>query len=250
MGNKYNSLNRTLPMVGHTRTVDVTSSGTNNTCISITKPKAIILFIGGAGDKKPFAGSGPNRNITYVHSEYIAKKDSIIKKNQKKLIIDDLSICWLGYYEIFGDENIQKSVIDKIPDKNTAIYIIGHSLGGWNGAHLTNRLLKKGYKSKMLITLDPVGKGFLINVADIYYNDPVVIAETWINIRCKPKEYGFSDFVADLGEQWEPNKDQPTYNVITKANHLDADYIITTKVHGNLSALDLLINSLQKVLQC
>lgn len=102
----------------------------------------------------------------------------------------------------------------------------------------------------MLITLDPVGKGFLINVADIYYNDPVVIAETWINIRCNPKEYGFSDFVADLGEQWNPNKDEPTYNVVTKANHLDADYIITTKIHGNLSALDLLINSLQKVLQC
>lgn len=250
MVTKYNSLNRTLPMVGHTSATNLTSTGTNNTCVSITQPKAIIFFIGGAGDKKPFAMSGPNRNITYVHSEYIARKDSIIKKSQKKLIIDDISICWLGYYEIHGDKNIQKFVIDKIPSKNTAIYIIGHSLGGWNGAHLTNKLFKKGYKSKMLITLDPVGKGLLINVADIYYNDPIVMAKTWINIRCNPKKYGFSDFVADLGEQWDPDKGKPTYNIITEANHLDADSIIATKIQGNLSALDLLFNSLKEVLEC
>ena len=92
-------------------------------------------------------------------------------------------MCCVGYHEIYGDKNIKIFFIDKIPSKNTAIYIIRHSLGGWNGAHLTNKLFKKGYKSKMLTTLDPVGKGLLINVADIYYNDPLVMAENWIDIR-------------------------------------------------------------------
>ncbi len=217
----------------------------NNLTINIPAPKVVIFFVGGAGDKRPFAFSGPNRNIVYAYNDYKKLRDITLSKHQRKLIIDNEATSYLGYYEIYGDDNIKSFVLDKIPNKNTSIYIIGHSLGGWNGAHLTDKLSKKGYKTNMLITLDPVGEGLFIKFADIYNEAPKVISNTWINIRCNPEDYGFSDIVADLGNQWDPNEDEPTYNVITSANHLDADDIISTKVFNNYSALELLIKSIQ-----
>lgn len=167
------------------------------------------------------------------------------------MIIDSKKICYLGYYEIFKDEDITTYVKNKIPSKSTSIYIIGHSLGGWNGAHLTSKLSSSGYNVKMLITLDPVGKGVILgSIADIYWKEPTVTADIWINIHCKPEDYSFSDFVADLGEQWSPEEDEPTYNIVTPEQHLDADLILKTEVIGRATGLDLLIQSIKESLRC
>lgn len=37
-------------------------------------PKAIIFFIGGAGDKRPYALVGPNENVMYVRKDYLKEK--------------------------------------------------------------------------------------------------------------------------------------------------------------------------------
>lgn len=215
----------------------------------VTLPKAILFFIGGAGDKRPFGGSGPNGNIMYVYNEYIQRRNKELKPDQIKLLKDNQADCYLGYYEVFKMDNIKKNVISKIQTKNIPIYIIGHSLGGWNGAHLSDELVKLGYKVKMLITLDPVGtKVGITVVADISWNYPKGSAEKWINISCSPESYGFSDLVADSGGQWRP-KSGPTYNIETTANHLDAELIMRSKVVGNLTGLDLLMASLNETVE-
>lgn len=226
-------------------------------------PKAIIFFIGGAGDKRPFSGTGPNGNITYVQSEYIQRRNKELTTDEIKLLIDSPAMTYLGYYEIYGIDNIKKNVIDKIQSKNILVYIVGHSLGGWNGAHLSDVLVQEGYKVKMLITLDPVGtKVGITAVADIPWKYPKGSAETWINISCSPRtktpkdfyddavgnkrssSYDFTDLIADSGGQWRP-KSGPTNNVETAANHRDAELIMRTKVVANLTGLDLFMASIR-----
>ncbi len=218
--------------------------------VIIPTPKAIIFFIGGAGDKKRYLGAGPNYNIIYAYDEYVKRKNKDLTEKQKKLIIDKKSISYLGYYEVFGDINIQNNVINQIPSKHTYVYIIGHSLGGWNGAHLASKLSTDGYKIKMLITLDPVGERKIMSFfSDIYFWQPKNIqAEIWINIRCNGENYDISDFIADLGNQWEPPKEGCTYNVDTKVNHLDAKLILKSIVNDKTkeTGLDLLIKSLKE----
>jgi len=212
-------------------------------------PKAIIFFIGGAGDKKAYAGSGPNRNVIYVLKDYYNQAAKELTEVENELVIANRGETYLGYYEIYKMKDIQKNVIEKIPNKDVLVYIIGHSLGGWNGAHLSSILTKLGYKIEMLITLDPVGTNVEVSViSDIYWKYPVVNAKTWINISCSPKSYNFSDLIADVGGQWRPKKG-PTYNVETTANHVDAELILGTKVVGDLTGLNLLMASLKSNLK-
>ena len=212
--------------------------------------KAILFFVGGAGDKYKFGGLGPNYNIIYARNVYLQRKSKEFEDNKKIRILDkgnnDNDPYYLSYREIYKDIDIKK-VIATIPDKSTLVYIIGHSLGGWNGANLTTAISNAGYKVKMFISLDPVGTDpGLARISDIFLNEPKVTAEIWINIRCEPgiTHYSFSDMVATAGGQWIP-KQKPTYDVISKANHLDAEVILESKVNGNLTALDLLIESLK-----
>jgi predicted esterase YcpF (UPF0227 family) len=56
------------------------------------------------------------------------------------------SSYYLGYNEVKGNDDIEKYVLNMIPNTNgTKINIVGHSLGGWNGAHLSEILTIKGY---------------------------------------------------------------------------------------------------------
>ena len=70
----------------------------------------------------------------------------------------------------------QKIILDvtnKIADKDIPIYIVDHSLGGWNGAHLSQILADKGYKIKILVTLDPVGVGTIVRtISSVYFGTP------------------------------------------------------------------------------
>ena len=107
---------------------------------------------------------------------------------------------YFGYNEIYGEDRINKNVISFIPNKEgTEIFIIGHSLGGWNGAHLTQKLNSKGFKVKVLVTLDPVEARTGTAVVDIYYNYPTPKSDFWIDIYTNPDNNEIDDNVAGLG---------------------------------------------------
>jgi len=201
------------------------------------RKKVAIFYIGGAGDKRKFVPlpefiAGPFRNILDAKSQVDLRTIEIRKK---KLLVD----FWRGYYEIFGEKNIEKNIIQYIPDISVPIIIIGHSLGGWNGAHLSSILSKKGYSVEMLVTLDPVGQGNIVSAtSDIYNEVPTPIANYWINILANPKADNFSDFIADFGEQWNI-KSGPQINSTVDVNHADAGIMFRLPISEKKSALDL-----------
>ena len=88
----------------------------------------------------------------------------------------------------------------------TTFNIIGHSLGGWNGAHLSHILTNKGYVVDLLITLDPVGVGAQVKlISDVFWTIPTPKARYWIHISSSPEnDYRQDDLIADLGGQWQP----------------------------------------------
>ena len=122
----------------HTATIYAYTGNLNPNINTKAKYKQVVtFFIGGAGDKEPF---------------YTDWKTEIVKEKVKEPFDENLidtpqySSEYLSYKEVKGTEDIQKYVISKIPNKDgTQVNIVGHSLGGWNGAHLSDILTKKGY---------------------------------------------------------------------------------------------------------
>lgn len=115
--------------------------------------KVVALFIGGASDKETYYGHPATKIIQLEVSD---KFDDLIDAEK----IKGYKSLYLGYNEVKGEDDIKSKIVANIHDReNTAIYIIGHSLGGWNGAHLSQILTDKGYNVDLLITLDPVGTG-------------------------------------------------------------------------------------------
>ncbi|MGY4659962.1 hypothetical protein ACVWZ9_000756 [Pseudomonas chlororaphis] len=207
--------------------------------IPIESTKAIVFFVGGAGDKESYYFSGPYANI-----------------NEAKRPLDDRAIQlqlqgkyrseWLGYNEIRGKKDIQKNVLNIIPYKSCPIYIIGHSLGGWNSGHLTSIMANWGYTIKMLVTLDPVGEGALVWLgSDIYGSVPTPVAEQWINIKATPSNPDRSDGVANFGEKWLISSG-PDLNVSMNTNHANALGMFTGAIAGRKSACDLIFESITK----
>lgn len=85
----------------------------------------------------------------------------------------------------------------------------------------------------MLITLDPVGEGFLVYLgSSIYKNKPNPKSKFWINILANPTKPDQSDDVADFGVRWKV-KNGPNINAELDINHLDAlkmfQYLIKDK---------------------
>lgn len=204
--------------------------------ISVKKP--VVFFIGGAGDQKKYYTQGPNKNVSYARGllEGRIKKAEI--SESKYIIITK------GYDDAKDQSDIEENFISKIPSKESPIYIVGHSLGGWNGAHLSRLLSEKGYKVKILVTLDPVGGGFFVWLgSNIYWKEPSPIAEQWINVLAAPEHPNESDDVADIGERWKV-KDGPTFNQPTNRHHASADWMFIDRLFDNKSACDLVFDSL------
>lgn len=196
----------------------------------------IVFLIGGAGDKRAYLGTGPNKNIVTVQG-------MIDHKYKKQETNNTIKTIYLGYYEVFGEDRIWE-VLKKanlfteyqgeIILSSNPIVIIGHSLGGWNGAHFTENLEKwkniqknrkihahspKNFMVKMLITLDPVGEGITVGTfSDIYFTTPKVSLKNWINLKYDQDWYSFPDFVADLGGQWDV-KSGPRVNEVVGVDH-------------------------------
>lgn len=203
--------------------------------------EVVVFFIGGASDKETYYGNP----ATKIVEEKVKKKfDAIIKKEK---IEKSYTGVYLGYNEVRGDDDIENNVISEIPNKgNTAIYIIGHSLGGWNGAHLSQILTAKGYNVDLLITLDPVGVGSTVTyISDIYWTIPKPKANYWIHISTFPEDYQFDDFIADFGGQWRP-KAGMQINDECSCNHGSAGYMFTKHLKDtDISASDMLLHHIK-----
>ncbi|MGH8331170.1 MAG: hypothetical protein ACRER3_14185 [Pseudomonas fluorescens] len=94
--------------------------------------------------------SGPNLNVSCVRDDVLADAETL-----KYLCRCPVRV--MAYNKFITDEDLAKNVLSDIPDTSTAVYIVGHSLGGWNGAHLSSVLTDKGYKIRMLITTGSSG---------------------------------------------------------------------------------------------
>ena len=231
-------------LLGKSVTTPVDQRKRKEVAVHVRKPVA-IFYVGGAGDKRKFVPlpafiAGPFRNILDAKNQ-IDKRTPDLRK--LRLIYD----YWRGYYEVYGDANIKTNVLRYLPDKTIPVVIVGHSLGGWNGAHLSSTLTKAGYKVELLVTLDPVGEGAMVSsTSDIYGDTPKPTAKYWNNIRARPKDGNFSDVIADLGEQWTI-KEGPQMNHVVDVNHADAGIMFTRPLGGGKSAADIMTETLRKL---
>lgn len=207
--------------------------------VPVESTKAIVVFIGGAGDKESYYFSGPYGNVQEARKDFDERTTSLAKEGKYKS-------DWLGYNEVKGKQDIQRHVLSLIPYKSCPIYIVGHSLGGWNGAHLTKIMSEWGYRIQMLITLDPVGEGALVWLgSDIYRERPDPVTADWINIKAMPTKRDSSDGVADFGEKWLISCG-PSLNVNVDTNHANALGLFTARIVGSKSAGDMLFDSIMK----
>ncbi|NNB44567.1 alpha/beta hydrolase [Pseudomonas chlororaphis] len=205
--------------------------------VPIESTKAIVFFVGGAGDKESYYFSGPYENIKYAQEPLDERANALQKQGKYRS-------AWLGYNQIRGKKDIQKNVLNIIPYKSCPIYIIGHSLGGWNSGHLTKTMADWGYTITTLVTLDPVGEGTLVWLgSDIAGSAPTPVAEKWINIRATPSKPDDSDKVADFGERWVMSSG-PDLNVNMDINHANAFGMFMRPIVGSQSACDIIFESI------
>ncbi len=209
-------------------------------CKVIAK-KVVAFFIGGAADKESYYG----QSATKIIEEEV--KENFIDIISSNKLTDFYEDVYLGYNEVRGKEDIDNHVLSKITDKdNTAVYIIGHSLGGWNGAHLSQILTDKGYNVDLLITLDPVGKQKDVTlISDIYWTTPKPKTNYWINISTYPENEQMDDIIADIGGQWKP-KVGPQINDKCVCHHGSAGFMFDKPLKDtNISASDMLLHQIK-----
>ncbi|WP_150540230.1 hydrolase [Actinobacillus vicugnae] len=204
---------------------------------------AHIFLIGGAADQEPYYFVGPLRNISIAERKLKRKIQACLAHHEQ------IQLHTLGYNHIFHLRDIELNILLKIQPQDL-IYIIGHSLGGWNAAHLSHQLTDRGYRVRLLATLDPVGEGKLVwlgsNIHKLPQSQPN--ADFWINIRAETQAtYDLSDIVARLGQQWHLTN-EPDLNQQLNIHHANVQRMLSTKLHTGKSILDYLIESLQQLL--
>jgi pimeloyl-ACP methyl ester carboxylesterase len=198
--------------------------------------EVVVFFIGGAGDKESYYGDGP--------SGYTFDAMQLLRGRLDGQFCDQLKWHYLGYNEVKGDDDLEAFVFSKIGHKAVRVFIVGHSLGGWNGAHLSQILTDKGYLVKMLITLDPVGEGVMVAlISDIYWSEPTPKAEYWINVRAEPLDMDRTDVVAWVGGKWEIETGPDKMGVV-KFHHYSASTLYSQVFDGEQSALDISYESI------
>lgn len=216
----------------------------------------LILYIGGAGDKESYFFAGPYHNVAVL--KYYLENTVIL--SDTTLDSSRYYCAYLGYHEVFKQKQMDAIIEDYICNKknyqtkdvpplpiinseltprtedeieNLKIVIIGHSLGGLNGAHLASYLVKNNYPVHYLITIDPVGLGTLVRLVSRVITDDPPSPKTenaWINIKLIGK--GFDNFIAKMGERWIPgfhkpflgsfrrtSAELPTHSYISKQSH-------------------------------
>lgn len=205
--------------------------------------KVAVFFIGGAGDKEEYyQNEPPHHNVMNAWKQLMGR----IKSEQQS----EVNLLYISYKDVRGEKDIQKYILRPLKgDKTVYIAIVGHSLGGWNGAHLTSILKERGYSVKVLVTLDPVGGGTGVwMMSDIYFTTPKPASDYWINILASPKENDASDTVASLGERWIMSSG-PAINEAVDANHRQAGVMFGAQLQGGKSACDIVYERLNQYLE-
>ncbi len=199
--------------------------------------RAVALFIGGAGDKKAYYLAGPYRNIAYALTAFD-------QRIEEAGLADGYQSLYLGYHEVWSASAIGRLLAAEVHDQSTPIYIVGHSLGAWSGAHLAQRLSEWGYRVEMLVTLDPVGSGLLVRLGSrIPYHRPAPHCHCWINVRAEPGRSNASDLVAQLGRKWHV-AGEPDLDEALDTNHANAWALFCTPLHDGRSAADCMFESI------
>ncbi|WP_392564709.1 hypothetical protein RHO13_04640 [Orbus wheelerorum] len=255
-------------------------------------PAAYILFIGGAADKESFLWGSAHLPFPKIQPHYTmghlanSFRDELNQKligiggNRQQNYNEYYKIDYLSYTEVFFSElknnpsshamlltNLRYRNIKQNIGNNTKVYIIGHSLGGWNGAHLSAILSNFNINIECLVTLDPVGMGnhelhFIqpwIKKAQIYTYEPQPVTKYWFNIQArhinvtkKQVSGSFDDWVAWAGGQWLMSNNYPAaeQQICEKTNfsHKKALQMLTYPTILGCSAYDYLLNSILKVL--
>ncbi|WP_415761826.1 alpha/beta hydrolase [Pseudomonas sp. CP4] len=202
----------------------------SNKQVAISLRNFVVFFIGGAGDQESYYFSGPNNNVDAVREIFLRDAKAL------KFPAGKFESWPLGYNDFISDKDLSEKVLARIPDCSTAVYIIGHSLGGWNGAHLSSVLTEKGYTVRMLMTIDPVGEGVMVwGISNIYRLPPKPKAQYWVNIRAAPKVRNVSDTVASFGEQWEITTG-PNVMGQVDVNHADANIMYLRPLNNGKTA--------------
>jgi hypothetical protein len=203
----------------------------------------VAFFIGGADDKERLF-IGPT-NI--IEDSVRIPFNNELKRALGETRYSYYSSYYLDYSEANGGMDVLK-LRRLIPNRKAIIYIVGHSLGGWNGAHLSRTLDALAYDVKMLITLDPVGE-FAKFAFDIPVAKPNPAAEFWINIRAQPTDFNWAgDLVSRLGNRWEPDS-PPDISYECDTSHDYAGTMFFQKMTDNKSAADRMLESIITVLK-
>ncbi|WP_322034224.1 hypothetical protein [Paraburkholderia sp. J76] len=266
MGSTVTSLSgKILAAQAEKTTTPQPDDSTKDVHVSVA-PKIVVFFIGGAGDKRPFLGSGPNNNIVDVVTQFQTDFKSELNDGE---VDADPEKKYLGFYEVFGDSNVKNNILSQIPSTDTSVFIVGHSLGGWNGAHLSHILSSEGYRVDLLVTLDPVGIHYYTTLsgADIYNAIPRPVARYWINL-CYDGKTGASipNIVASTGGRWNvmesvsgaddgphPSKQSvpqrfPDINATVAVNHADTIQAMYAKLPGGNFAWSMLKSRISSIL--
>ena len=215
------------------------------------------IFIGGAGDHESFWYIFPNHKVVqyyatnYFHSKLANHFQSKLKVNESRAQqLATFSVKYYGYNQIDRAYDNAIRFLKLFPTAN--VNIVGHSLGGWQAAHLAQRLNEfKCNSVANLITLDPVSTIYSWNPAgSIKFKGPKTTGPNWINIRAESSSFypGWNNIVANSGGQWNPSSSglNPTYNYQIEADHIAIRKMMNHKIilngkEQNNSPYDLLM---------
>ena len=202
--------------------------------------QVVTFFIGGAGDATSYYGAGPHyitRDQVKIPFEQLTPKEGHTAR-------------YMGYAAIYGAKNIAKNILSLLPNKTgCSVNIVGFSLGGWNGAHLSQILTNKGYTVNMLLTLDPVGINIGVKlVSNIYWNLPQPSANYWVNSYTNPPRLEGDDVIARLGGQWIPPADAVQVLHETRYHHKEVGQLFYDIIQPTISAADLLLHFINQFL--
>lgn len=210
----------------------------------VVRPPAVFVgFIGGLRDRYPVLGLAPTHIMLGVRNEFVRNLDADTTNS------DYFNAKYYGYQDVQMGQ-VKKDIESAMTtNPQTKVYLIGHSLGGWEGATMTKDTT---FHTEMLITVDPVGTGLSYTGA-ISFKEPEVSADRWINILANPKKNDESDWVATAGGRWNM-KEGPDRRDTSSFHHRQALQLMkhTPASRGtapqDTSAWDLLTEKIQKEL--
>ena len=121
----------------------------------------------------------------------------VVGNELKREVEKDYPNTIIAYYHWDSTHEAIQAVnryLDKCPCSK--VTLIGHS---WGGSELISGLkyLKSSPTLTTIMTLDPVGRSTWVSpkLRNGAYGQ-------WINVRSEPEQYGLSDFIADVGGQF------------------------------------------------